>query len=106
LPYRDPAQLYIAWESSLTQARQPKIFVSYRDFQNFAENNTHFEGVAAYTWAVADQTLTGIGEPRLVTALPATPNLFSVLGVDPEFGRSFTADDPNRGCTVVLSHNF
>jgi len=106
LPYRDPAQLYIAWESSLTQARQPKIFASYRDFRTFAEHNSHFDALAAYTWAVADQTLTGFGDPRLVTVLPATPNLFSVLGVEPELGRTFNDDDPNRGCTVVLSHKF
>src|SRR5713226_9534059 len=105
-PYREPERLFLVWESNLAQLNQPKIFVSYRDFDQWRQHTTQFESLAAYTWAVSDVTLTGQGEPRKLTALPVTPEMFSVLGVNAEIGRTFVAEDVQRGCSVVLTHGF
>ena len=39
-------------------------------------------------------------------AVPVSDSFFRMLGVAPMIGRTFTADDPARGCSVVLSHRF
>ena len=105
-PYRDPDRLFLVWESNLAQLNQPKIFVSYRDFDQWRQHATQFESLAAYTWAVSDQTLTGQGEPRKLTVLPVTADMFNVLGVNAEVGRTFVTEDAQRGCNVVLTHSF
>ena len=51
--------------------------------------------------------LTGRGEPRPVTGIGVVYNFFPMLGVQPELGRSFTADEAQGGPrTVMLSHAF
>jgi predicted permease len=54
--------------------------------------------------------LTGTGEPERVTGVPVTQNLFSLLGVEPALGRSFTADEcrqrANVPQAVLLSYGF
>jgi len=39
-------------------------------------------------------------------AVPVSDSFFRMLGVAPMIGRTFTADDLARGCSVVLSHRF
>ncbi len=47
--------------------------------------------IAAYT--NDNFNLTGIGEPVQVAVARVTPNFFSLLGVQPELGRSFSVDE-------------
>lgn len=51
-------------------------------------------------------TLTGRGEPVRLRAAPVSAGFFSVLGVDPAYGRTFGPrdDEPGRDRGVVLSH--
>src|SRR4029453_14522628 len=37
---------------------------------------------------------------------PATIDLFTLLGVDPQLGRTFESGDLSHGCTLVLTHRF
>ncbi len=39
-------------------------------------------------------------------AIPATTDLFAVLGVAPRLGRVFEPADALRGCMLVLTHRF
>ena len=56
--------------------------------------------------ATVISNLTGNGEPEELERQQATYNLFKVLGVEPELGRVFTADEdkPGAGRVVVISH--
>ncbi|PYR53267.1 MAG: hypothetical protein DMF89_00020 [Acidobacteria bacterium] len=54
----------------------------------------------------ANRIMTGHGTPRNVLAIPATLDLFSLLGVAPRLGRTFEREDLSRGCTLVLTHRF
>src|SRR5207344_1131595 len=49
--------------------------------------------------------LTGAGEPMTLVAARVTADFFPVMGVAPEAGRSFTADEdqPGHGQVAVIS---
>ncbi|HET8965047.1 MAG TPA: ABC transporter permease, partial [Candidatus Acidoferrum sp.] len=105
LPYKGGERLAAIW---CTEIGQPgtKIFASYRDFEEFQANSQTFEAIAALTWARAGEILTWKGEPHQVLAIPASANFFSVLGAAAEKGRTFSPEDAQNGCTVVLAHAF
>src|SRR5436853_3117890 len=48
-------------------------------------------GFAGY--GVGNRQLTGSGEPERLTSVPVTGNLFTLLGVQPAIGRSFTTEE-------------
>ncbi|MGH9761071.1 MAG: ABC transporter permease, partial [Blastocatellia bacterium] len=104
LPFRNPDRLTALWESNYKQLNWSKMFVSYRDFQEWQRNNHGFDSMAAYTWAVRSKSLTGWGEPQDVTVTPASSDFFSVLGVKPELGRTFEPSDASNPSVLVLSH--
>jgi predicted permease len=64
-------------------------------FLDLRERNRSFSDLAGWNgyYGVGDRQLTGSGEPERLTSVPVTRNLFSVLGVQPMLGRSFTAEE-------------
>jgi predicted permease len=88
LPFRDPQQL--VWISNgdnySTQAEH---------FADLREQNQSFSDLAGWFsfYNSGDEELTGSGEPERITSVPVTWNLFSMLGVEPAIGRSFTKEE-------------
>src|ERR1700678_4283045 len=105
LPFRDPQQL--VWISNgdnyTTQAEH---------FADLREQNRSFSDLAGWFsfYNSGDEELTGSGEPERVTSVPVTWNLFSMLGVDPAIGRSFTKEESEGKYSdppaMVLSNSF
>jgi len=84
------------------QHLSPGNYVSIRDAQ------TAFQSVAlSQYWSV---TVSGATAATIGTGAVVTPNYFSVLGVTPILGRSFTQADANASASgptvVILSHAF
>jgi putative ABC transport system permease protein len=104
LPYREPNRLVHLWERTPKQDFN-KREMSYPDYQDY-QQNTVFEGLAAYTGGGA--LLTGLGEPERIAAPRASANFFSVLGVDPILGRTFQSgeDAPNGPKVAVLTYSY
>ena len=101
LPYRDAERLVMLWEVSPEGRHQNTT--SRANFWAWREQNKSFEGMAAFS----DQrlNLTGEGDPEEVSVQLATPELFSVLGVEPILGRTLIVEDSYAGSAgVVLSH--
>ena len=75
-------------------------------FVDWRTRTRRFTDLAAYQ--NDGYVLTGQDEPAQLTAATVTPPLFSVLGVPPLFGRTFTDEEgEGRGARVVLlSHGF
>jgi predicted permease len=103
LPYREPDRLTMVWEANdgkgLTHERiSPVNFVDYRGLSQV------FEDAAA--WWYPQLTLTEAGhEPLRISAVETTPNIFSVLGVQPAIGAGFTAEPSySRDGVAVISH--
>jgi predicted permease len=74
----------------------PEVVIYPRDTHSFQSlggyNSTYFE-------------LSGIGQPALILAAYMTPSVFSALGVAPQLGRVFTAQEDQQGKQVaVLSY--
>jgi len=102
-PYKNPQQLVAIWDSNRREKGVSKMFDSFADFRNLAENAKAFDRVAAATWAVNGKLLSGHGSAREVLAIPVSGSFFSLLGVPPARGRTFLPDDQKRGCSIVLS---
>ena len=105
LPFRDPQQL--VWISNGdTYTTQAEHFTDLR------EQNQSFSDLAGWFafYNSGDQELTGSGEPERVTSVPVTGNLFSMLGVEPAIGRSFTKQESegqySAPSAMVLSNSF
>ena len=57
--------------------------------------NQSFSDLAAYFafYGVGDNLLTGHGEPERLSGVPVSQNFFSLLGVEPQIGRLFNAEE-------------
>ena len=73
------------------------------DYRRGADAFEALAGVAA-----AQRNLTGNGSPERLSGESVTAEYFSILGVVPEIGRTFTAEEdrPEANPVVVVSHDF
>lgn len=102
LPYKNPDALVMMWDEQ-THLGFPKDTPSPANFLDWREQNTVFEGMVAM--GQSSYNLTGAGEPERFDGRRVSANLFSLLGVEPQLGRAFTADEDKPGSRVViLSH--
>ena len=101
LPFHEPERLVRVWRSS---AEDDRTALSFPDFADIRAKQTVFERMAA--WRSGDCTLTGQGDPVNLSGLVVTAELFPLLGVAPQLGRSFTPEEDQAGNrAVILSHS-
>ncbi len=101
LPFHDPGRLVWAWG-----AKSPDITtnsLSAANFVDYREQSASFQSMGAYYVFRPQMTITGAGEPERVRGNVVSEDLFPTLGVDPQIGRHFTADDRHRGVGYVGS---
>jgi putative ABC transport system permease protein len=113
LPYREPGRLASLWVDFGVGA-QSLPAMSPGDFRDYQQRSQLFEELAAGSGGIivgATGALTAAGETERVDVSAVTANFFSMLGVDPVYGRHFTADDerfPEKPLAapqvVILSH--
>jgi putative ABC transport system permease protein len=77
--------------------------VSVPDYLDWKRDNRAFESMAA--WNFQYFNLSGTDEPERVEGLTVTSEFFSVLGIQPALGRSFSAEDdqPANVRVAILS---
>jgi hypothetical protein len=99
-PYRAPEQLV-----TVGARDQNKEFGGTLLRYELLRDHSHsFEGVAAFT--TDNLNLTGRGEPLQVPIARVSANFFSLLGVEPQLGRTFTDDEGRlEGKPVVILTN-
>lgn len=70
----------------------------------FRQENRSFADIGAYYafYGQGDLTLTGSGEPERLTGVPVSQNFFSVLGVAPRLGRTFSPEEARDNLPVVV----
>jgi putative ABC transport system permease protein len=100
LPYADPNRLVLVKEVLAAIGSQP-VTVSAPDIAQIDKQNRVFDGVAGFR--VWSYELSGQGgSPERVIGERVGYNLFSVLGVAPIIGRTFTAQEDQPGQTVAI----
>jgi putative ABC transport system permease protein len=104
LPYHDPNRLALLYQSSPTDSRQPLLLP---DFEILKGEGQSFSDVAVYykNTGFSRVTLTGIDEPESVQAGYVSANFFPLLGIAPQRGRAFTADEQAQRQQVVVLSN-
>ena len=98
LPYDHPERLIEA-TSVNTHNPQPGA-ISYPDFFDWRSQNRTLEHLVSYH--DTQFTLIGTAEPVNVDAEATSWDLLPTLGVNPELGRGFNADEEKRGTHVAL----
>ena len=103
LPLKEPDRLMTFWHAAPAKGLahmdlNDALFAYYRD------RTRTFESLAAFE--SGEVSLTGGGEPEVVTGAIVTFNYFSVLGREPLHGRTFTAreDTPGNNAVAILSY--
>jgi putative ABC transport system permease protein len=105
LPYAGLDRIVTVWET-VPKLRAGRDKVAPANFLDWRQENRAFEQMAAYQpW---DANLTGTGEPERIQACLVTADFFTLLGMKPTLGRSFSReeqDTPGSGA-VIVSHGF
>ena len=96
LPYKDPGKLVIFW-NDYGSAGQSLPAVSPPDYKDYVQRARQFDEIAAASGG-RGSTLdggdsAGQEQPEKIDVGFASPNLFSMLGVNPILGRHFTAEE-------------
>ena len=101
-PFARPDRLVMVWERR--SAENPRNIVGAHEFPEWKARSRSFERMAAIAFD-REYNLTGAGEPMKLVAARVTADFFPVMGVAPEAGRPFTADEdqPGHGQVAVIS---
>ena len=93
LPFAEPNQLvWIANRDTSGLSGQTTQVGHLVDLRERTQSLSAIAGYFAF-YGVGDNLLSGKGEPERLSGVPVTENFFSVLGIQPQLGRTFTADE-------------
>ena len=108
LPFKDPQKLMWIANETKEEGDLSGQTVQVSLFLDFREHNKSFSDIAAYFafYGVGDTVLTGNGESERLSNVPVSQNFFQILGVQPQIGRYFSAEECkwNGPKAVLLSH--
>ena len=107
LPFHDPQRL--VWVTNHDVAGLSGQTTQVGHLNDLREQNQSYADMAGYFafYGVGDNVLTG-QTPERISSVPVSCNFFPVLGLEPELGRQFTADECkwHGPKAVLLSHGF
>lgn len=102
LPYEDPSRLAMLW-TDIASRDIHEATSSYGNVVDWRARSSAFQGLA--TFDPTSLTLLAGEWPEQISAVKASANFFSVLGVPPEIGRIFSEEEEREQApVVVLSH--
>jgi predicted permease len=106
LPFAEPGQLvWIANRDTSGLSGQTTQVGHMLDLRERTQSLSAIAGYFAF-YGVGDNLLSGTGEPERLSGVPVSENFFDVLGVRPELGRVFNAQESawNGPKAVLLGH--
>jgi len=87
----------------------PNGQVSYRDYLDFRGKSKSLDNLAAYTLTPFAFSATKDALPQIKYGLLVNGTFLTDMGVHPELGRTFRADEdqaPGRDAVIILGHDF
>ena len=101
LPYPEPNRIVVLFHDK-PAFRTGSI--SYPNFEDWRRDSQSFSSMTAYR-EMGGVTLSGNGEPEVVTGQMVSAGFFEILGITPVLGRTFSADEDRLGAnpTVMIS---
>jgi len=107
LPFHEPERLvWIAnWDTSGALSGQTTQVGHFLDLRQLNRSYSDMAGYFAF-YGVGDNLLSGQGEPERLSGVPVSENFFQLLGIQPQLGRLFTAEECkwHGPKAVLLSH--
>ena len=105
LPYPEPERLIRIYGNMLA-VNMVNMSASVPEFTDYRQQTASFEQIAGHDDFSANLTPRD-GEPERVEALAVTPEFFSVLSIEPQAGRVFSAEEAQDGRddVVLISHD-
>src|ERR1051326_5072053 len=106
LPFKDPSRLAWVANHDVSGLSGQTTQVQYLiDLRSRAKSLRDVAGYMAF-YGVGDNLLSGDGAPERLRGVPVSENFFQVLGVQPQIGRLFTADECkwHGPKAVILGH--
>jgi putative ABC transport system permease protein len=85
------------------------LVASYREYVDLRDRSRSFDGLAGFADSPMGFAAEPDAQPKLRLGLLVSGNFFTVMGVEPQLGRTFGPDEdevPGRAAVVVLGHDF
>src|SRR5262245_57377460 len=103
LPYKDPQQLVMVFAP---RRLEQEFHISSGGFTVLRDQKQVFEQVAAFLPMLDSASITGDGDPEFLGGVTVSANLFTLLGVETRYGRTFLPEEEKPGSdrAVVISH--
>src|SRR5690348_3421445 len=103
LPYSDPSRIMAIYE---VNSKGGWSRLADPNFDDFRDQNRSFQSIAKYTDYVV--SVSGTTQPTRTMAASVSPDFLKVFGVQPMFGRDFTAADARKGAapTLLVSYGY
>jgi predicted permease len=102
LPFREPDKLVMLYEHFRQQPESPYNVVAPADFRDWRAQTHGFQDMGAWRWWAGHISGEHGESPEVVVGAGGSWNLFSLLGVQPAFGRTFTPDEDRFGGNDVV----
>jgi predicted permease len=99
LPYYDASRLAVLWTDNVKKNLHQER-TSYPNFEDWQKQNTTFEDMA-FASAFTVNLTAGDDAERLLAGRTSA-NLFSLMGVKPILGRTFSSEEEDRGERVIV----
>ena len=99
LPYPEADKITILTESD---ANQPQISVSFPDYVDWKRDNTSFEEIAVSRRESFNLSGLQGRAPEQISGAIVTANFFKVIGLKPQLGRVFTAEEDRVGGPMLV----
>ncbi|MGH9899460.1 MAG: ABC transporter permease, partial [Pyrinomonadaceae bacterium] len=102
--YQEPDRLVQIW-TTLKNKSQSRFRLRVDDYTEIKKLDPTFTQVAICK--SGSMNFTGSGEPENLSENLVSPNIFSLIGVKPMLGRTFSLDEdePSKNQVVILSHS-
>ncbi len=104
LPFPELERLVAVWEN-VPERGVERNETTVANFLDWRSQNQTFEQLGLYRWWSAN--LTGVDTPERLQGFLVTANFLDTLGVKPQIGRGFLADEdqPGKDVVAILTYN-